>query len=272
MKFRPLTSITVLAIAAAATIAATPHGVPESSCRYLPGQAPSETAPLGRGVCTVVTTLKCSPGTAAGKVHAAAVHQEPRFDTNPLVSFTTGAGCGGSDSDAGLLYGTTQATPYDFTFAGSIDGNLDTLTIEMHVANAGTERVEATRHQVELRVSIDGKSPFGTETVTGATGQQFETPRIVEVPITLVPSATGATSSFKISIRGLADKVGLAPAAGYGGGEEREVLVTLGNIVNADMLALPTGSYTYLWGASEIASGITFNPPALTGSLLSATG
>lgn len=176
----------------------------------------------------------------------------------PAGSYQEGEGCG--SLDPGALRGGNPGTIYDAVFAGTFTGNIRDLTIELH--NLALSRARTgTTFEVRVRMLIDGLQIF-PETAG------------VQVEVTPELSSTGASEKFLISVPNL--------------GCSREILDEQGNVVDVvtDGFVSENGDGTsehtiqlaidsifvnragaWVWDATEIPSGITFNP---TGQLATA--
>lgn len=157
----------------------------------------------------------------------------------PTASVTSGAGCGFAET--GPLQGTGMQTVYDFPGAGTFTGDLDKLTFQFHVLDGATRSTLAGQ-SLDLRLTIDGQSMFGTE----ADGNSSA----VTVPVTLVPSATGASSLAEVTVTGLnfltpPDAKDTTPV---------EHAITFAASMGSEVL---TG---FVMDTTETPSGITFNP------------
>jgi hypothetical protein len=179
----------------------------------------------------------------------------PDWDTTPPAqSATEGGGCGALDP--GALRGGNPQTIYDAVFRGLFQGNLRDLTFELHNLVLSQVRTGET-FRVRVRMLIDGVEIFP------------ETEGVF-VDVTPELSETGISEKFLFSVTGL--------------GCAREILDEDGNVVDVVRGGLATqdgdGSQVrdiqiaidsffidrasaWVWDATEVPSGITFNPDEL---------
>jgi hypothetical protein len=152
-----------------------------------------------------------------------------------------------------LFGGTEQESPYDLSFAGTFDGNLDTITVRLHNAFVGTARGASTM-PINVRLTVDDLSVFGIQEYTGTDvdGGTFETvthtgPAPRPLVATLVPSEHGATDVYEFSVTGLdyllEDDLG-----------DKRLVLTV-----ATPLAGSNAQNVWAWGTAETDSSITFN-------------
>ena len=185
--------------------------------------------------------------------------------TAPTQSYTQGAGCGTVDS---FLFLEDSENIYDASFKGTFTGNLRNLTVRLHNLLLGRVRTtDAT--PLAIRLLIDGQ-----HYISSAPGLPYGS----MVEVSPVPSSTGATELLEFSITGL--------------GSATEVKDSQGNVIDVrttglatedgdgttehEIVLMITPVYTpynnaFVWDASEIASGITFNPSTLAAAKLAAT-
>ena len=178
----------------------------------------------------------------------------------PDTSYTAGGGCG--TPEIPVFSGTVQNTPYDFEFAGIVDGNIDTLTVELHDIHATQARLAET-HPLDVRITISGHSPFGSETNTNVTGDETSSPLTHRVDAEVTTSSTGASDMLTFTVTNIA--ADLPQLVNAGEGKLALVVVTIGfDAEEARGLQVP------VWGASEIASSLTMNGEVL-GTVVDAT-
>ncbi|MFP5309277.1 MAG: hypothetical protein ACLGIR_06825 [Actinomycetes bacterium] len=190
----------------------------------------------------------------AGKVYDPVTRGSvPLTLEKPTASFTTGAGCG--TPEVPLFGGVVQETPYDFNVAGFVDEEINprSMTVTLHDIYAGRSRQSSAAMNLSVRITVDGVSPTGTETLTNVSGDPFESPKAVTIPVVPTKSATGVSESLTFTIAGLDEVVpeGFF-AAGRGAG--RQIILTIGLNGLGEV-------HTLVWGASEIDSNISFNVP-----------
>lgn len=237
-----LAPITLLAVAA------TPHDVAEEQCRVIDPGAP-ETADDDLGVCTIPMYLQCDEA-IGGKVnfYGAVVGANAEFTVDePTGSFQSGDGCGEPENSYGS--GVSQDNIHDMTFEGWVDANIDSMTFELHDLYLGAGR-SGGPVEIGLRILVDGTSPFGTDTDEAATGE-FSVPAMYRFEVT--PEVGEATAVYRFSVTGLRAFDGMVvPGAEYGAGEDHLVRFTIDTPSD--------GGHVLVWGASEVPSGVLFNP------------
>jgi hypothetical protein len=165
------------------------------------------------------------------------------WDTSaPTTSATAGGGCGSVDSP---FTQTTVPNIYDSTFSGTFTGNLNSLTVEAHNLYAGAGRA-STPSTVAVRLLVDGE-----DLTPGPIGSgKF-------VSVTPVRSATGATELFKFSIT----NIGFTSPAEAG---EHEIqLLINGGTRRTTGPSVNDGANVWVYDATEVPSGITFNPATI---------
>jgi hypothetical protein len=166
--------------------------------------------------------------------------------TPPDESVADGAGCGSVDS---VFTNTQQHNPYDSTWVGDFDGNLDTLTVEVHNIYLGPARV-TEEFEVAVRLYVDGLNLFGE------LGDQLVVPA--------VRSSTGLSEMIRFTIT----DIGLV--------EERDdrlhhiALVLHGGTPHHREPTITDTLSGWVWGTTEVPSGITFNPEEPEDTILSA--
>lgn len=190
----------------------------------------------------------------------------PSWNTSaPTQSYTQGGGCGTLDT---FLYLADPESIYDASFKGTFTGNLRNMTVRLHNLLLGRIRTTETT-QLAIRLLIDGN-----EYIPSAAGQPYGS----QVDVLPVLSSTGLSELLEFSITGLGSATEVKDAQGNvidvkttglatedgDGTTEHEVVLTV------------TPFYTpynnaFVWDATEIASGISFNPPTLAPARLAAT-
>lgn len=204
--------------------------------------------------------------TGPTKVHAVnttlAAGLVPWNTTAPTQSYTQGAGCGTLDT---FFFHPDPAQPYDASFRGTFNGNLKSMTVRLHNLVLGRARTgDAT--QLGVRLMVDGQEyvPIGIGNGT-------------QVDVSPVPSSTGATELLEFSIT----DIGTAKEIKDAQGNVIDVVTSGavsedgGGVLEREITLIVTPFYTpynnaFVWDASEIASGITFNPPTLAASRVKA--
>jgi hypothetical protein len=152
-----------------------------------------------------------------------------------------------------VVGGTEQESPYDLSFAGTFDGNLDSITVRLHNAFVGTSRGAASM-PIRVRLTVDDLSVFGVQEFTGTDvdGGTFETvthtgPAPREMAARLVPSEHGLTDVYEFSVTGidylLEEDLG-----------DKRIVLTI-----ATPLGGNNAQNVWAWGTQETPSSITFN-------------
>jgi hypothetical protein len=249
VRLRALVSTLLLVPAAVLTVAA--H-VPDG-CTADDRGTPENTADDVVFCPTTVYLGGCEQA-EAGKVYDPVTRGSvPLTLEKPTASFTTGAGCG--TPEIPLFGGTIQESFYDFNVAGFVEEKFNprSMTVTLHDIYVARSRQNSAPINLSVRVTIDGLSPTGTETLTNVSGDPFESPRTVTIPVVPTKSATGVSESYTFTIANL-DKVLPADFFSPGKGSERQVILTVGFNGLGEV-------HTLVWGASEIDSNISFNVP-----------
>ncbi len=201
------------------------------------------------------------PDSGVKLLNTAAVTGETRWNpTAPTASVTTGAGCGFADD--GVNSGTSQTSIYDAHVQGGFTGDLDSLTVQFHDIAAGLSRA-GDDLSVDVRLTIDGQSMFGTED-SGSDVVPGDVPARATVPVTLVPSSTGASSLAEFTITGL-NFIEPEPAAGEPAPEPVEHSLVLTIEGTSDVVS------GWVMDTTETPSGIRFNPATPAAARLRAT-
>ena len=173
------------------------------------------------------------------KVHDSVSNGAIGWDTTaPTQSVTAGAGCGTVDNP---LQGNNQVSVQDSHFGGYYDGNLDTMTVELHNIYVGAARAQGPL-TFNIRLAVDGTP------VLGAGGK--------EVTVTPVRSATGASEMVRFTIAG----IGLIDELSN---FEHDVLMTVtGGGIATTTPAFPVRDTLSGWvyDTTEVPAGIVFNP------------
>ena len=160
--------------------------------------------------------------------------------TPPGTSYTAGAGCGfadSGDSDAETKPVLGEDPTGELVMAGTYTGNLDNLSVHLHAIDGPWTRSELFGLEIVTSVEVDGNVIYDS---AGA------------VDISYVRSASGATILGEYTVTG----IGLLEEADLA---EHEVVVRVNANYSDDL-------YGWVWGATEIDSGITFNPAKLAGT------
>jgi len=157
------------------------------------------------------------------------------FDaTPPSGSYQGGAGCGFLDSGA-LINTGPGGGQGDLGTAGTSVGNLKNLTFEVHLL--GQTNYSAILNTVDLGVwlLIDGETYLAEGTQVSG--------------IPLQASSTGASQKLEFTVTNLDDTLATEDGDGT---QEREIQLTIG-------LWFGDENGSWVWDATEIPSGITFN-------------
>lgn len=174
-------------------------------------------------------------GTASRATVGAAVTY-PWNTTKPATSFTAGGGCGALDTD--------KTEGDEVTFQGTHTGNLNRISVHAWVIDAGPVRAGAyDRIYVDATLEIDGETLVSGE----------------EVRMVPKPSSTGIARLLEFSVTG----IGLVNEDQAG---EHQIRLTLSTspYIDGDQLA-------WVLDASEVDTGLTFSPAALSGPLVDLT-
>lgn len=161
----------------------------------------------------------------------------PTWDTEePDESVTEGAGCGSVDAP---FTQTDAGNVYDTTWAGFFEGNLDTLTVHAHNIYVGPGRATG-EFEVAVKLFINGRPYFpdvGGHVIAEAQPSDTRLSELVEFTITdlgLVEEDDDRLHYVELVLHG-------------GTPHHRDPTVT--DTVSG-----------WVWGTTEVPSGITFNP------------
>jgi hypothetical protein len=243
-----------------AALFSTAAGAPAEGCSVLDAGADIDSTDDDVIICETANYLSCEDTLdPAGKLHDITIPVK-LVPTAPDTSFTAAGGCG--VPEVPLFSGVYQDTEYDFDIADYLTGNIDTLTFELHDIHGTPARVNGTM-SLNVRITIDGVSPFGSEENTNVSGDPFQSPLTLDIPVELVASSTMLSDGMFFTITNLArDIPGLTQA---GMGTFHSIAVTIG----FDALD-STGIQTPVWGATEVPASITMNG-AVRGTVIDAT-
>lgn len=160
------------------------------------------------------------------------------WDTDaPDTSFQAGGGCG------------TSAMPLadpelNGTWEGTFTGNLDSIAVEIHIIDVGISRL-GDPYSVVPSLEIDGD------------------PRYLELEEYDLIGLDTERSETNLTVKGLMTITGLGLMEEPGdGGTQRTVRLTL--------TGTELDSGAFVWGATEVPSGLTFNPETPQGKLVRA--
>jgi hypothetical protein len=148
--------------------------------------------------------------------------------TEPASSLQAGGGCFQYEN---LVSQAGNSSPHDLTYRGTFTGNIESITIELHLAHASSF---AASDQV-----------FGSSILT-VDGTALHTSAIIRWSTVNNPNGTDKVTFTYTKI----DKV-LAPEDADGVAEHE---------VQFTMLSANEEQIAWLWGASDAPASITFNP------------
>ncbi len=201
----------------------------------------------------------------AAKLHdpTASVELTPGL---PEVSFTEGGGCGTVDEPVFSAAGT-GASPYQFSAGGFAEaGDVDAVTFELHFLGPNLGYAGQPVH-LDVEAEVDSVSLFGTKTSPDATGDNPQTSAAAQrIEVVPVVSDSGASVMVEFTVTGLDE---LFEAIGPEGSQFRTIQFSFGPPHTAQCGTLPTndtprcvpsGFTGWVMGASEVPSGVTFNP------------
>lgn len=163
----------------------------------------------------------------------------------PTTSYTAGAGCGfadSGDSDPETAPVLGEDPTGELVLAGTYTGNLDSLSVHLHAIDGPWTRSELFGMEIVTSVEVDGNVIYDS---AGA------------VDVSYVRSESGATILGEYTVTG----IGLVEEADL---TEHEVIVRINANYSDDL-------YGWVWGATEIDSGITFNPSTPAGTRVRAS-
>lgn len=197
--------------------------------------------------CEASAYLDCSAA-AGGKVYTP-LDSIPTSAAKPTASFTSGAGCG--KQETAQATGTATTSIYDINTTGFLEGNLDTLSVELHSIYAGSLRAGGNV-TLDVRVVVGGQSPVGFTESPSPTGGTIASPKRFLLDVPLVPSSTRVSESMTFTITDLYEMFPQLSKAGDGAGTFQTFDVTVG-VVESDW------GGAFVFGASEIPANVTIN-------------
>ena len=158
----------------------------------------------------------------------------------PAASYTEGAGCGFADS--GPSDPETEAVlgedpTGELVIAGMYTGNLDSLSVHLHAIDGPWTRTELFGMELSTSVEVDGTEIYNSN------GSLL-------VPHVRSESGLTILGEYTITDIGLLDEADLT---------EHEIVVRINSYYSDDL-------YGFVWGASEIDSGVTLNPTKVFGA------
>lgn len=213
--------------------------------------------------CETTIYAQCSADAVGGKVVVPTESIKLTPDA-PTESFTAGAGCGTVDepvfASQSLGDGTYQFDAGGFAAAGSVDS----LTFEAHFLGPNLGYAGEDLH-FDMRMTVDGVSLFGTVTSPDATGQNSNTsPAFKRITVPATVSDTGASVSVEFTVTGIDELLPPVEPGAY-----RSVAFSFGPPhtgacgtlpTNDTPRCVPSGFSGWVFGATEVPSGVTFNP------------
>ncbi len=237
MRLRALTTAVLLPLSLIGGVAATADSA--TDCRG--------------DICRTQTYLECG---TTGHLHHYAVDGMAQLSYDaPTAGYQEGGGCGEYDEP---FFGTTsQDGIYSFDFGGVVEGNIDELTVTLFNLDIGSGRFQDVT--LDTRLTINGKSVFGGEIVTSVAGDEVESPFSLPIVVTPVPTSTQAATVYTFTVTGIGDFLGTVGKAD----KKHQVIFTIDvstdNGVTDGNAPDYVGFNPWVWGASDAASGVTFN-------------
>lgn len=208
--------------------------------------APFAHADFAPTVSTQDLFLTCGGTTKEGFSNELTGGAQPTWSTAKPASVTTGAGCGKLDD--GVFSGAVFRTPFQLGFGGTYTGNLDAVTVTLHSVNATPGRATNAPAPLDLRMTVDGISMFGTGTATSASGAVNTLPATRRVVVTPKGAgSTGQVTQYQFTVTGL------------------DLLLekdTGEHTIEFDIAAPGLLAQSWLWGAAEAPTGVTVSPAA----------
>lgn len=243
MRIRSAILALSLIPAAAFSVAAAPEGCSVYSDAGTPEDADDVIA------CEEVQYLSCEDA-IGGKYHdffnVPTVKLTPDA---PAGSVTAGEGCGYAEEP--FFLGTRQDTSFSFDTGGFFATNVDTMTVELHDLGPLQNGINVLNDEIllDVRISIDGASPFGAEENTSVDGTVSSSPLTLTIPVTAVMSSTGASTSMVFTVTNILDDL---PQTRKAGTENvfSDVKVTI---------EFPFTNVAPVWGATDVPASITVN-------------
>lgn len=157
--------------------------------------------------------------------------------TAPATSYTGGAGCG--FADPGWLGNTADNGAADLVATGTYAGNLDRIAVHLHTIDGAYTRSGVVPGTIGLQVEVDGEIIYESSADDGLT-------------VDVTRSETGATGLIEATITDI-NKLTEEDLATH------DVIVRASTFFSDDVNGR-------VWGASEIDSGVTFNPTKVAGT------
>lgn len=273
MRIRTAIAVAAL-LPASLAFAVAPVADDSSSCRVDPERTitveaeDGSTSDVPVEYCETSIYAHCDStldSAGAGKLHdpQATIKLEPGI---PEVSFTEGGGCGAVDEPVFSAAGT-GGSPYQFSAGGFAEaGNVDSATFELHFLGPNLGYAGEPLY-LDMEIEVDSTSLFGTKTSPDATGDNPQTSAAAQrIEVVPVVSESGASVMVEFTVTGLD---ALFPVIGPDDQQFRSVQFSFGPPHTGECTTLPTnetprcvpsGFTGWVMGASEIPSGVTFNP------------
>lgn len=187
-------------------------------------------------------------------------------DAAPTVSFTETGGCGTVDEPVFSAAGT-GGSPYQFAASGFADaGSVDALTFELHFLGPNLGYAGEPIY-IDLEAEVNSVSLFGTKSSPDATGQNPTlSPAATRIEVVPVVSDSMASVKAEFTVTGLD---ALFDAVAPGTEKFHQVSFSFGVPHTGECATLPTndtprcapsGFTGWVMGATEVPSGVTFNP------------
>lgn len=200
--------------------------------------------------CEASVYYDCSTA-HAGKVHVPSSLGTgvKLVDAAPDTSFTAGGGCG--QQETAQARGTATTSIYDMNATGFIEGNVDSLSVELHSIYAGSLRAGGAA-TLDVRLVLSGESPVGSTSSPGPTGSPIESPKSFRLDVPLVVSSTGISESMTFTITDLYEAMPQLSEVGDGTENYQTLDVTVA-VVETDWVG------AFVWGATEVPANVTIN-------------
>lgn len=172
----------------------------------------------------------------------------------PTGSVTAGDGCG--KGEVAQARGSATTSIYDINTTGFVEGNVDSLTVELHSIYAASARASGSV-TLDVRAVVGGVSPVGFTSTpgTGPGANPIESPASFSVSVDPEPSATGASEALVFTITDVYEAFPELSAAGVGDGRFQTLDITV-SVQNTAWAG------TFVMGTTEVPASVTINGPA----------
>jgi hypothetical protein len=194
----------------------------------------------------------CGDGTKLKNIdHAQSGGLIPWNTTAPSQSAEDGAGCGKLDPASLRNTQTPGGGPFDLAVGGTYTGNLQNMTIEMHLLAHSPGNAPTDTRTVTPWLVIDGETFLADQTMLAAVPMVSENSgatRKIEFTITNLGKVTEIKDA-QGNVTGLT-LTGLAKESANG---EHEIQL------NVRARGLGAENALWVWDTTEVPSGITFN-------------